>query len=167
MSQPGRVVVVWCLVAACTGSDGGYRSGDSSRATAPGAAVCYRAERSVMGRASPLSGRASTAPGWIRMESAAGADNGRALLIDGDGAAMDAAWTRGPDDSLAILAFDDFLRVSLAATRSDRGLEGRGLATSDAELVRDSSGRMREMRREWTFHASPGSCDSLPARARS
>ena len=168
MRQPSRVVAMWCLVAACTrGERRASRDSSPESAASSGVPACYRADRSVLGRESPLSGRASTAPGWIRIESTTMADSGRALLIDGDGAAMDAVWTRTADDRLAIVAFDDFLRVSLSATRSGRGLDGDGLATSDAELVRDSAGQMREMRREWTLHATPASCDSLPERARS
>ena len=117
-----------------------------------------------MGRDSPLTGRTSTAPGWIRLESA-GADSGTALLVDGDGAGMGATWRRSAGDSIGILAFDDFLRVALNVVPSSAGLAGSGLATSDAELVRDSAGRMRDLRREWTVAARPVTCDSVPPRA--
>ena len=162
-------VIIGGLVA-CSGRDATPEAGDPTRADSAAAnagaviPACYRADGSVMGRESPLTGRVSTAPGWIRLESA-GADSGAASLVDGDGAGMNATWKRAPSDSVAIVAFDDFLRVELKALRSSAGLTGSGLATSDAELVRDSAGRMRDLRREWMFAARPVTCDSVPPRA--
>lgn len=117
-----------------------------------------------MGREAPLTGHASVAPGWIRLDSLR-ADSGTALLIDADGAAMDARWTRAAGDSLSILAFDDFLRVTFSVARSTTGLTGTARAHSDAELVRDSAGRMQELRREWPVSGEAAACDSLPRRA--
>ena len=162
--------MIWStlLLAACGGGDAApgdsASRGDSVRTDAA-AAVCFRADRSVMGRESPLTGRASTAPGWIRLDSP-GADSGAALLIDADGAAMDASWKRAGGDSLAVLAFNDFLRVTMSVARADTALSGTGLATSDAELVRDSAGRLRDLRREWAINARAALCDSLPPRAK-
>ena len=157
------------LLAACGGRDAApddsASAGDSVH-TEVATAVCFRADRSVMGRESPLTGRTSTAPGWIRLDSPR-ADSGAALLIDADGAAMDASWKRAGGDSLAVLAFDDFLRVTLSIARADTSLAGTGLATSDATLVRDSAGRLRDLRREWAINARAVVCDSLPPRAQS
>lgn len=163
-----RTMVIGSLLglAAC-GGDGSSRDSTVARGTTGGDVAppaCYRADRSVLGRERPLTGHASTAPGWIRLENPR-ADSGVALLIDADGAAMDAAWARRAD-SIAVSAFNDFVRVMMSVAGSTDRLTGQGVATSDAELVRDSGGRLRDFRREWPVVAGVAPCDSLPARAR-
>lgn len=128
--------------------------------------VCYRLSASAMGRDRPLRGKASVSPGWIRIETpprGSSADSGRALIIDADGAALPGAWRRLGPDTLRIRAFDDFLNVTIDATRSDSSLRGAGWARSDAELVRDSAGRMRELDRKWSVEGARASCDGMPA----
>ena len=115
-----------------------------------------------MGRVRPLTGASSPSPGYLRIDRDTRTDTGPALLVDADGATLRGTWSGRATDTLHVLAFDDFLRVELAVARTDAGLRGRGLATSDAELVRDSTGRMRDLRREWIVVADTIPCESLP-----
>ena len=118
-----------------------------------------------MGRQTPLRGKPSVAPGWIRLGPATGADSGGALLADADGATLHGVWTRRAPGAIRILAFDDFLRVEIDALQSPDTLHGDALATSDAELVRDSTGRLRDLRRTWSISGRVAACDSLPSPA--
>jgi hypothetical protein len=155
----GCVVLGACIGREADPASDSARGQDSTDATA---SACYRDSASVMGRTTPLTGSASPAPGWIRLDNPSRTDSGAALLIDGDGAAMPASWRRTAPDSIRIRAFDDFLQVSLDVAWSDASLNGTGLATSDAELVRDSTGRMRDLRREWIVAARTTTCAALP-----
>jgi ketosteroid isomerase-like protein len=49
---------------------------------------------------------------------------------------------------------------------STTSASGPAVLTSDAELVRDGEGGLRELRREWEFRARAVPCASLPAEAR-
>ena len=166
-----RIICMMGLVAlgACTPDDSAPApepvGGADTHAAASAARgnVCYRMASSTMGRTSPLVGKSTTSPGWLLLAAGAAPDSGAARLIDADGAAMAGTWAAAPPDSIRILAFDDFLRVTIAAVRADSALTGLGVATSDAELVRDSSGNLRDLRREWSVEARRASCDSVPA----
>ena len=155
---------------ACSPSDSAParepRGGAATPGTAASAArgnACYRVTSSTMGRTSPLAGKSATSPGWLILAAGTTPDSGAARLIDADGAAMAGTWVRSATDSVRILAFDDFLRVTIAAASTDSALRGTGVATSDAELVRDSSGRLRDLRREWSVDGRRAACDSVPA----
>jgi hypothetical protein len=126
-------------------------------------AGCYRSATSVLGRTTPLAGRTSVAPGWLRFETSTGADSGGLQLIDADGAAFRASWRRLSRDSVEISGFDDFMRIGLRVAHSDSALTGTGLLTSDAEVHRDAAGRLEPLRREWKLDARRSSCDSIPA----
>ena len=145
-----------------TGDSATAGQDDSSAVPVVSAAGCYRMATSVMGRERPLRGKSSTEPGWLRLDPGVVADSQRAMLIDADGAAMPGVWDGSRADSIRIRAFDDFLSVTIVALPSDSGLAGVGVATSDAELVRDSTGQLREMRREWIVAARAMGCDSMP-----
>jgi hypothetical protein len=84
------------------------------------------------------------------------------LLVDADGASLRGGWRRTSGDTVAITAFDDFLRVELRLLQAAGMASGRGLATSDAALERDSSGRLRDYRRDWGVAAVISPCDSMP-----
>jgi hypothetical protein len=152
------------ILGACVRRDADPANDSARRQDSAGAiaSVCYRDSTSVMGRTTPLTGKPSPGPGWIQLDDASRADSGSALLIDADGAAMPAGWRRTHPDSIRIRAFDDFLQISIDVMWSDASLNGTGLATSDAELVRDSAGRMRDLRREWIVAARTVACAAMP-----
>ena len=67
-------------------------------------------------------------------------------------------------DSLRVLAADDFLRTELRVVVGPSSLRGRASARSDADLERDSTGRLAEVHREWQVDAVRVACDSMPRR---
>ena len=174
------IVAAVLVTAACT-REGRDASGDTTPAATPSAATfalaeCYRSAASVMGRTTPLAGRASVAPGWLRFGPPPAAvgqaapawppDSGAAQLIDTDGADFQALWRRIGADSVEVRGLNDFMQITLRAAVSDSTLAGSGLVTSDADVQRDSAGRLVPLRREWPLTARAASCDSLPTVAR-
>jgi hypothetical protein len=125
-------------------------------------ARCFTASGSVLGRVPNDAGGARVGPGWIRLDSSGIADRGTAVLVDADGASLGARWRRASGDSVAVVGFNDFLRVELSVKLDDAGLRGTSRATSDAALERDSTGVMREMDRRSTIEARTVTCDSMP-----
>ncbi len=108
------------------------------------------------------SGQQGKGPGWIRLEGLPSADTGLGELVDADRKGLSALWRRARGDSVSIVAADDFLRVELRLAVSGSAIGGRALARSDAALEPDSTGRLRELRREWILRASRAPCDSMP-----
>lgn len=139
-------------------------------------AECYRSPASVMGRTTPLAGRTTVAPGWLRFGPAPGVtgqavppwppDSGAAQLVDGDGAEFQAQWRRVGGDSVEIRGLNDFMQIALRVAVADSMLAGSGLVTSDADVQRDSAGRLEPLRREWALTARAASCDGIPQIAR-
>ena len=139
-------------------------------------AECYRSPASVMGRTTPLAGRTSVAPGWVRFAPPPAVtgqavpvwptDSGVAQLVDADGADFQAQWRRLGGDSVEIRGFNDFMQITLRGAVSGGSLAGAGLVTSDADVQRDSAGRLEPLRREWQLTARAAPCDSLPQVAR-
>ncbi len=74
---------------------------------------------------------------------------------------MTATWARREGDTLTIVAFDDFLRVTMDVVQSDTTLSGIAVASSDADVVRDSAGRIREYRHDWTITARKAACEDI------
>jgi hypothetical protein len=148
----------------------------TSREASFALAECYRSPASVMGRTTPLTGRTSVAPGWLRFASSPGIaggvapasppDSGMTQLIDADGADFQTQWRRVGRDSVEIRGFNDFMQITLRAAVADSTLEGSGLVTSDADVQRDSAGRLEPLRREWRLTARATACDGIPQVAR-
>lgn len=136
-----------------------------TRATATASADCFRASESVLAR---QPGTAADGPpgltGWIRLESGEPSDSGTARLTDSDGRALSGRWRRLTADSIAIVAFDDFLRIEMRLATSEP-MSGSARATSDAALTRDSTGKLGTFRREWAVSARRASCADTPAAA--
>jgi hypothetical protein len=103
--------------------------------------------------------------GWIRLDQFGTTDSARAVLVDSDGFALDAAWRRHGPDSFVVAGFNDFVRVEMRLQRTESGARGSMRAHSDAALERDSSGRLRELDRTSTLRLSGAPCDSMPVPA--
>lgn len=127
-------------------------------------AACFAANSSVLARAPGSAGApVSTIRGWIRLEQFAG-DTASAKLIDSDGFALDAAWRRNAD-SLVVAGSNDFVRVEMRLRVTDSGARGTLMAHSDAALERDSTGKLREFRRDSKISFRQSPCDSMPKQA--
>jgi hypothetical protein len=124
-------------------------------------ARCYHSPRSVLFGPTTRTGQQGRPPGWVRLEGFPESDGEEAELRDSDGKAMRAVWRRQPDDSIAVLAFNDFMRVEIRFLVSKGNLAGQGTAHSDAALEPDSSGRLSDLRRSWKFSATEAPCDSM------
>ncbi len=127
---------------------------------------CYVISRSILGRDLRTDARGNPMRGWLRLVAPMTADSGAAHLVDTDGAAHGARWRRVAADTLAVLGFDDFSRVELRLSLGGGRATGNAVATSDADLERDSTGRMVEFRRRWAFEAPLVDCDSVPVPSR-
>ena len=143
---------------------------DPLPATPATVARCFESDLSPFGASSAVSGGAgrsgqtagSSAPGgWLRLESSARPDSGAAHIQDAGGASLQASWRRIAADSVLVSGFDDFVRVEYRLALSGGGASGPALLTSDAELVPDGAGGLRDLRREWTFQALTVPCESL------
>jgi ketosteroid isomerase-like protein len=122
---------------------------------------CFESDLSPFGRSGP--GTAGSGPGgWLRLESSARPDSGAARVEDAGGASLQASWRRIAADSVLITGFDDFVRVEYRLAMWGGGTSGPAVLTSDAELVPDGEGGLRELRREWTFQAAAVPCERLP-----
>jgi hypothetical protein len=97
----------------------------------------------------------------VRLEGFPDSDYGEAELRDSDGKAMTANWRRQPDDSVALLAANDFARIEIRFMVSNGNLVGQGTAHSDAALEPDSTGRLSDLRRSWNFRATAAPCDAM------
>jgi hypothetical protein len=147
-------------------SDSAIASGSAQHATVNPVVErrCYRSPQSVL--LGPPIGRrnAGHAPGWIQLDGVARGDTGAAELIDANSAGLGGQWYRHVGDSLRVVASDDFLRTELRVAISAESLRGRADARSDADLERDSAGRLGDVRRTWNVSAVRASCDSMPRR---
>ena len=128
-----------------------------------GASVCYRSASSVLLGPLTAGGQQGQGPGWIRIDGGLAADSGAASLRDANTSTMQGQWRRVAGDSVAVAAFDDFLRVELRLSVSDSVASGIGSSHSDAALERDSAGTMQDLRRSWVLAAPAAPCDSMPA----
>lgn len=102
--------------------------------------------------------------GWLTLDrlAAPGADSGTARLVDSDRRALGAMWHRISGDSIRLVGFDDFLRVEMRLASTGAALTGLAVATSDAALAPDSSGRRAPYRREWRIVGRQTPCGSGP-----
>lgn len=127
------------------------------------AAACYRSPHSVLFGPPTPSGQQGKGPGWLGLELSLHGDSGLAKLVDPGSKAFYASWRRDATDSVALAAADDFLRVEMRLALLDSLVIGSASARSDAALERDQSGRLAELRRQWTIRAVRAPCDSMPA----
>lgn len=88
--------------------------------------------------------------------------HGESVAIEPTGSAV----ARVAGDSIAFTARDDFLRVEMRLSVSDRAVTGSAVARSDAALELEPSGRVTELRREWTLRAVPDATASPAIRDR-
>ena len=159
------------LICGCDDSDREtVINADSSVKATPRSLIevdCYRSPQSVL--LGPMRGRRNVghAPGWIRLDGLGQAATGPAELVDANGAGLHARWHRHGGDSLSVIAADDFLRTELLVVISADSLRGRADAHSDADLERDSAGRLGDLRRTWAVNAVRAPCDSMPRRSAS
>jgi hypothetical protein len=101
--------------------------------------------------------------GWLQLDRPPGARNGNARLIDSDGRNLGATWERLDFDSIAVVGFDDFLRVRMRLSVTDSLASGSATAASDAATERDGAGRPVPFKRAWRVQARRATCDSVPA----
>lgn len=124
-------------------------------------ARCYRSPHSVLFGPRTRTGQQGRPPGWVWLEGFPDSDHGEAELRDSDGKAMTATWRLQPDDSVALLAANDFARIEIRFLISNGNLTGQGTAHSDAALEPDSTGRLSDLRRSWKFSATAAPCDAM------
>ena len=74
---------------------------------------------------------------------------------------MGAQWRRQSNDSVALLAFNDFVRIDIRFLASKGSLAGQGMAHSDAAIEPDSTGRLSDLRRSWKFSAAEVPCETI------
>lgn len=127
------------------------------------AAACFRSPHSVLFGPPTPSGQQGKSPGWLGIELSRHGDSGWAKLVDPGSKGFHTFWRRDATDSVALAAADDFLRVEMRLGLSDSLVIGSASARSDAALERDRSGRLTELRRQWTIRAVRAPCDSMPA----
>jgi hypothetical protein len=173
MIAPRIHLAVWCActVIAC-GQPGAERGEEAPPDASAGAADigplssrCYRSSQSVLlGPITAASRQNGKGPGWIRIERFPAADSGGGELVDANRAGLGGSWRRGSRDSVLMAAADDFLRVELRLALSDTAAKGVALARSDADHEPDSTGQLRDFRREWILRAARAPCDSMPMR---
>jgi hypothetical protein len=152
----------WAAAAALTGGCGER----AEPATRPEAAAvprveaerCYRSDEAVLARLSPATVNGSS---WLRLRGTAG-DTGSGRLIDSSGAVLQLAWARAAGDSLDVRGADDFLQFSARLATAGPALSGPARLYSDAQLDRDSDGRMVPAERVWNLTAATAPCDSAP-----
>lgn len=130
------------------------------------AAACYRSPHSVLFGPPTPSGQQGKAPGWLGVQLPVHADSGWAELVDPDSKGFSAFWRRDATDSVVLRAGDDFLHIEMRLAVTDSSITGSALARSDAALERDASGRLSDLRREWSLRADRMSCDSMPSRSK-
>ena len=124
-------------------------------------ARCYRSPHSVLFGPTTRTGQQGQPPGWVRLEGFPESDHGGAELRDSDGKAMGAQWRRQSEDSVALLAFNDFVRIDIRFLASKGSLAGQGMAHSDAAIEPDSTGRLSDLRRSWKFSAAEVPCETI------
>jgi hypothetical protein len=128
------------------------------------ASTCYRTPTSILLGPDTTGSQRGVAPGWIRFDGSDLADSGSVHLVDSNGSGLNGLWRRLPGDSAVVFAFDDFLQVGLRVHRSMGRAAGTAKASSDAVLIRDSTGGLVEMQRSWQFVGTAAPCDSMPMR---
>jgi hypothetical protein len=160
------MLLLTSVVEACGSGAEDSQAGDSVRQRATAASAesrCYRSRESVLLGPGTTQRSVGHAPGWIRLE-ASDQSSGSALLVDGNGAGLTAQWQRVSGDTLHVVARDDLLRTELFVVAVADSLQGRATAHSDADVERDSTGALGDLRRAWRMSAARAPCDSMPRR---
>ena len=161
------VVLIVLTTVACVRDDDRHDSAtieeqESRASTHPrGESRCYRSPESVL--LGPDIGQRNVghAPGWIRLDSLGHGSRGPAQLVDANHALLGGRWEERGPDSLRVVAGNDFLRTTFDVLIADDTLRGRATAHSDADLERDSVGKLGEVRRAWELNAVGAPCDSM------
>jgi hypothetical protein len=166
------LVLFACAVGACSKPDSPLRDADRSDSISIDAmgvrvaAWCYRSPHSVLLGPPTRAGQQGKSPGWLGVEVPQRADSGWAVLAEPGSKRFDAFWRRDSTDSVRLIAGDDFLKLEMRLAVSESLATGSALARSDAALEPDSSGRLADLRRVWTFRAVRAPCDSMPSLTR-
>ena len=162
----GVVIIVLTTVACVRDDDGedpATAEQQANRVSTPplGESRCYRSPESVL--LGPDIGQRNVghAPGWIRLDSLQHASHGPAQLVDANHTVLSGQWEKHSPDSLRVVAGNDFLRTAFDGLMTENTLRGRATAHSDADLERDSAGKLGDVRRDWVLHAVRSPCDSM------
>ncbi len=165
-----RLVLLACALSVACGRGDDHSSTDSTALASPtigiltrdSAATCFVASRSVLARAPGTSAAGpANLTGWIRLEPTVSSDSADARLIDSDGFTLDAFWRR-KGDSIAVKGANDFITIEMRLRVAGSSALGTIHARSDAALERDSTGQLREFRRDEAIKLSGAACDSMP-----
>jgi hypothetical protein len=126
--------------------------------------TCFTGNSSVLARTPGSSGAPSTTiNGWIRLEQF-NRDSAAATLVDSDGFALEASWSR-LGDSLIVVGSNDFVHIEMRLRIADSSARGTLRAHSDAALERDSAGKLQEFRRTMPVVLRQARCDGMPKQA--
>jgi hypothetical protein len=157
------LLLVACDATAARDSTLAQATAVADSAPRAGTVRCWVSDSSVLARAP---GTVAPGPaglrGWIVLDPPSVGQSGTARLVDSDGADLDATWNGLGGDSVAVVGFDDFLRVEMRLAVTVDEVAGVAHAGSDAAQERDSAGKMRDFQRSWRVAARAASCDSLP-----
>ena len=83
-------------------------------------------------------------------------------LVERNGATVSAAWARRARGALELRGADDFMRFEALLARRGDSLVGEARLHTDAQLERDSGGRLLPSERKWLLAAGAAPCDSAP-----
>ena len=169
-ADSARLILLTCLLSYACASNERDSSADTTSPRVPtigiltrdSVATCFVANQSVLARA-PNTAAAGPANvrGWIQLDQASAGDSAPARLIDSDGFAIDASWSRVAD-SIVVTGSNDFVTIEMRLRVVDSVARGSIHASSDAALERDSAGKLREFRRNATIRLVQAACDSTP-----
>lgn len=123
--------------------------------------LCFRSAGPILGRLAPgAEGARTTAR--LRFDGGLALDSGLVEVREEGGASLLATWRRRNDGGLDILGADDFVRLEARVVPRGDSLVGNARLSSDAQLERDSTGRLAASAREWRLAARAIPCE--PAR---
>ena len=100
--------------------------------------------------------------GWLRFHRGLIGDSGLVRLVERNGATVSAAWARRARGALELRGADDFMRFEALLARRGDSLVGEARLHTDAQLERDSGGRLLPSERKWLLAAGAAPCDSAP-----
>jgi hypothetical protein len=122
--------------------------------------ACFRSRGPIIARLAATD--TSAADAWLRFEHGLAGDSGLARLVEPNGASLGVRWRRART-ALELRGFDDFVSFEALLARRGDSLSGEARLSSDAQLERDSGGRLVPAARTWMLEAAAAACDSAPA----
>ncbi|HEX6644763.1 MAG TPA: hypothetical protein VF037_08795 [Gemmatimonadales bacterium] len=122
--------------------------------------ACFRSA-AILGRLGPVPDSTPGA-GWLRFHRGLIGDSGLVRLVERNGATVSAAWARRARGALELRGADDFMRFEALLARRGDSLVGEARLHTDAQLERDSGGRLLPSERKWLLAAGAAPCDSAP-----